>query len=304
MSQRSGYRLRSAGKRDDAPPIVDPEDGAWEVAQLWTAPNADALHEVLALYPPVRRSADTFEPFALLSKHHKTEPATSIVTATLLLTDQRWRDGAGQLVRRIAESGILSEDELDLLAQTFLAAGDAVYWHVPDEWFSDDGIEIEFGPGPQEGAANAAADTDESTPQPAVARREVFPPLRRWAAARALSRAPDSWAALRARAKELGARPGAAVMCGVLDAVDVLPPPAQALLIDDGITWSDHAVRLLALGRLAERDGPAAAFDIAQHDPNGRVRRWAAALLEEDSSDGESPATSRRSTSQHPPTLF
>ena len=48
-------------------PIVDPEDGAWEVAQLWTAPNADALHEVLALYPPVRRSADTFEPLALLS---------------------------------------------------------------------------------------------------------------------------------------------------------------------------------------------------------------------------------------------
>jgi hypothetical protein len=175
---------------------------------------------------------------------------------------------------------------------------------VPDEWFSDDAIEIEFGPGPQAGAANAAAYTDESTPQPAVARREVFPPVRRWAAARALSRAPDSWAALRARAKELGARPGAAVMCGVLDAVDVLPPPAQALLIDDGITWSDQAVRQLALGRLAERDGPAAAFVIAQRDPNARVRRWAAALLEEDSSDRESPTTTGRWTSQHPPTLF
>jgi hypothetical protein len=284
--------------------IVDPEDGAWEVARLWTAPNADALHEVLALYPPVRRSADAFEPFALLSKHHKTEPATSVVTATLLLTDQRWRGGAGQLVRRIAESGILSEDELDLLAQAFLSAGDAVYWHVPDEWFGDDAIEIEIGPGPQQGAANAATDPDESTPQLAVARREVFHPLRRWAAARALSRAPDSWAALRARAKELGARPGAAVMCGVLDVVDVLPPPAQALLIGDGTTWSDQAVRRLALGRLAERNGPAAAFVIAQRDPNERVRRWAAALLEDDSSDGESPTTSRRGTSQHPLTLF
>jgi hypothetical protein len=92
--------------------------------------------------------------------------------------------------------------------------------------------------------------------------------------------------------------------CGVLDAVDVLPPSAQALLIDDGITWSDQAVRQLALGRLAERDGPAAALVIAQRDPNARVRRWAAALLEEDSSDGESPTTSGRWTSQHPPTLF
>jgi hypothetical protein len=101
----------------------------------------------------------------------------------------------------------------------------------------------------------------------------------------------------------LGARPGAAVMCGVLDAVDVPPPPAQRLLIDDGITWSDQAVRKLSLGRLAERDGTAAAFVIAQHDPNGRVRRWAETLLDEDSSDGESPATSRQS-SQHPPTLF
>ena len=42
-------------------------------------------------------------------------------------------------------------------------------------------------------------------------------------------------------------------MCGVLDVVDVLPPPAQALLIDDGTTWPDQAVRKLALGRLAER---------------------------------------------------
>ena len=63
-------------------------------------------------------------------------------------------------MRRIAESAILSDEELDLLAQTFLSAGDAVYSRVPDEWFGDDAIEIEIGPAPQQGAANAAIDPD------------------------------------------------------------------------------------------------------------------------------------------------
>lgn len=98
---------------------VDPEDGMGEVFELWSAETAHDLHRILALYPPIRPSADAHEPFALLQKHHETESSTSAVTAMLLLTDRRWRGGVGKLVHRIAESDILDEEQLDLFAQTF-----------------------------------------------------------------------------------------------------------------------------------------------------------------------------------------
>ena len=53
---------------------VDPQDGLQEMADLWSAPTADALHRVLVLHPPVRETADAFEPYLLLSKHHEAEP--------------------------------------------------------------------------------------------------------------------------------------------------------------------------------------------------------------------------------------
>lgn len=68
--------------------------------------------------------------------HHASEPETSLTTALLLLTDRRWRDGAARLVRRIADSSILDADQLDLLARTFIAAADAIYLAVPDEWLA------------------------------------------------------------------------------------------------------------------------------------------------------------------------
>lgn len=51
-----------------------------------------------------------------------------------------------ELARRIGESGLLGDEQLDLLARTFLLADDAVYWQVPDEWFSEEGIIIDLGP--------------------------------------------------------------------------------------------------------------------------------------------------------------
>lgn len=135
---------------------VDPEDGMREVFDLWSAETAEDLHRVLVLYPPIRGSFDAFEPFCLLQKHHETEPETSAVTAVLLLTDGRWRGGVGALARRIGESGLLGDEQLDLLARTFLLADDAVYWQVPDEWFSEEGIIIDLG------EETAAVDHDEA----------------------------------------------------------------------------------------------------------------------------------------------
>jgi hypothetical protein len=62
----------------------DPDEGAREFVELWSAPTADALHRVLVLQQPIRSSADAFEPFSLLEKHHEAEPMSSVVTATLL----------------------------------------------------------------------------------------------------------------------------------------------------------------------------------------------------------------------------
>ena len=260
---------------------ADPDEGAREFVELWSAPTADSLHRVLVLHQPIRSSADASEPFSLLEKHHEAEPASSVVTATLLLTDRRWRKGVGQLVRRIADSTILDQDQLDLLARTFLAADKALYWQVPDDWFGDDYIVIDLGAMTSEPDDEDLDDDSDDLvePGPTVARREVAPPLRRWAAARAASREPAVWAALFTRTRELDARSAAAIMAGLLDAIDALEPSVQRLLVKEATRWPDQAVRRAGLALVAEREGPEAAVKLAANDPNARVRASAGSLM-------------------------
>jgi hypothetical protein len=118
------------------PPPAGPDNGLEELVELWSAPNADALRRVLVMRPPVRGSTDAFQSFALLQQHDQSEREFSLTTSLLLLTDRRWRNGVARLVRRIADSSILDAKPLDLLARTFIAAADAVYSRLPDEWFA------------------------------------------------------------------------------------------------------------------------------------------------------------------------
>jgi len=284
---------------------IDPEDGMGEVVELWSAETADDLHRILALYPPIRRSADAFEPFALLQKHHETEPSTSAVTAMLLVTDRRWRGGVGQLVRRIAESEILDEEQLDLFARTFLAADGAVYWQVPDEWFGDDVIVIELGDD-----VTGLDQDEEVSDAPAVARREIAPPLRRWAAAHVVARDSSAWSSVLARARVLDARAGAAVAAGILDAVESLLPKVQDLLIREATRWPNQAVRQLGLSLVAERQGSDAAYALARDDPHARIRAWADCLMNP-SPSRDRPVTAgahrppaTKGEVEKPPTLF
>ncbi len=264
-------------------PGVDPEDGLAELLALWDAPTAEDLHRVLVLHPPVRECADSYQPFWLLNKHHEAEPETSVVTAMLLLTDRRWRGAIGPLARRIAASGIIAADELDLLARSFLAADDAVYWAVPNSWF-DGGAEftIDFGPGASSVDADElpAEDDDETEDGPTVARREVAPPLRRWAAERLLRQDSAMWVGVLARADDVNARSAASIMLGVLDAVEVLPAPVRNLLIARAIRWPDKAVRRHGYELLAEADGAQAVYKIAKDDPNAQLRGWAEKLVQ------------------------
>jgi hypothetical protein len=270
---------------------VDPEDGLQELAELWSASTAEELHRVLVLHPVVRRSADAYEPFALLAKHHESEPDSSLVTAVLLLTDPRWRGGVSHLVRHIENEGPLDADALDLLARTFLSADKALYWQVPDDWFDSEGIDISFDDQPFEEEADEDEQADEPV-GPTVARRDLPPPLRRWAAARIVKRDPSSWGAVFDRTRHLDPRSSAAVMNGLLDVVEMIQISAQNLLITAALDHSSHEVRRLGLGLLAERDGFDAAHARAITDPNARIRAWAEARIET-----EPPASSDRRSS-------
>ena len=123
----------------------DPEEGFAELLDLWSAESADDLHRVLVLHWPVRRFAEVSEPMALLGKHHTANSDGVDVTALLLLTDRRWQPAAGQLVRRVADSGLIDDNGLDGLAEMFLNADPSIFWPVPYDWFGSDGIVIEFG---------------------------------------------------------------------------------------------------------------------------------------------------------------
>lgn len=254
-------------------PSADPEACLGELLTLWTAASADALHRVLVLHPSGRESADAFEPIALLTKHHDTEPGTSVATATLLLTDRRWRGGVGQLVRGITESGLLTPEQLDGLALAFLAADRYVYWPVPDAWFPADSVALVVGDDVGEDADEVAVSEG-----PAVAARDVAPPLRRWAAARLVAREPASWPRLLARAQDLDARHGAAVVAGMFDSIGLMPAAAQARLVNTGTTWPHQSVRRAALEVIAARDGAHVACQLAHADPNAKIRAWAASL--------------------------
>ena len=252
-------------------PSADPEACLGELVSLWTAANADALHRVLVLHPYARESADALEPIALLSKHHATEPGTSVATATLLLTDRRWRGGVGQLVRGIADSGALTPEQLDGLALAFLAADRYVYWPVPDAWFTAASVALVVSDDVREDADEVAVSEG-----PAVAARDVAPPVRRWAAARLVAREPAAWPRLLARAQDLDARHGAAVVAGMFDSIEFLPAAAQAWLVIKGTTWPHQSVRRAALEVVAARVGVPVAFQLAHADPNAKIRAWAA----------------------------
>lgn len=284
---------------------VDVEDGLIEVTDLWGAATAEDLRRILVLYPPIRRSADWDEPFGLLAKHHETEPETSAVTAMLLLTDPRWRDGVGQLARRIADSGILDIEQLDVLAQCFIAANDSAYWPVPDDWFSEEGITIEF-----EDAGTVADQPEPIVDGPTLAIRQIVPPLRRWATERLVRSQPSSWGQLLARTGDVERRGAAAIVLGLLDAIEVLTEPAQGLLIAKATGWPDHLVRRRGFELVVERDGSDAAHAMAKDDPNARLRAWAETLLhpkeivQPEKSVGEKQRPQTRNVDMEQQTLF
>ena len=107
---------------------------------------------------------------------------------------------------------------------------------------------------------------------PVSIERQIAPPLRRWAAAADLRRDPRRLAALAGRALELESRDGAAVMAGVLDAIEVLDDRTARRAIELGLDWPRGSVRIQALDLLAAFDAELAR-SLAAVDPDAKVRR-------------------------------
>lgn len=72
---------------------------------------------------------------------------------------------------------------------------------------------------------------------------------------------------------------------GLLDAIAVLTPAAQAFVINEAASWPDQVVRRLALSVIAERDGVEVARQRGCNDPNASIRSWAESLTDESGSE-------------------
>lgn len=227
-------------------PQVDLDDG-WspldDLVALHNAEDAGELHRRLLCFGDGGgNKADASEPWCLLHRFHADEPDGAADTALLLLTDRRWRNATARLVQRIDESGLVPHDQLDLLAQTFLAAGPKVFWEAPADWFG--GPAIVLDPHSHDGVdVVEAEDLDEPDDGPVVFAREIRPPLRRWAAARAVRSDPACWGALVKRAREVEPRAGAAIMFGLVDGIDVVAPAARGFLLDIAESWPHRRLR-------------------------------------------------------------
>lgn len=100
------------------------------------------------------------------------------------------------------------------------------------------------------------------------------PPLRRWAARRALRADPGRLDELLRSARTFEPRHRDALVHGLLDAADGIDEARRRDLIRGGLDSAQASVRRTALDRLCQLDGPEAASHRARADTNAAVRKW------------------------------
>jgi hypothetical protein len=120
-------------------------------------------------------------------------------------------------------------------------------------------------------AARSASSTEDTLGQH---RTRLEPPLRRWAARRALRANPARLEQLLSDAELLAPPHRDAVIHGLLDAADRLDVTGRRELVDRGLNGGQSSVRLAALDLLCELDGRDAARSRAHVDTNATVRKW------------------------------
>ncbi len=228
-------------------------------ARVSGAATPDSLWRYLAGNVHLRAMPNTFEAVCAFQRLHRDRPAHALRTAQLICTDLRWRRVTAPLIVDIEQSGILDDRALDQLADGFLWEGQ-LGWPVPEQWLREGTVRVRRG-------AHKAVRTA------VVVDRMVPPPLRRWAAARVVTRDPRRAADVLVRIGEMEAGDGDPTMTGLLDAAISLPPEARVAMTELGCAWTNGTVRLRALKLLAETDRETALRGAAA-DASATVRAW------------------------------
>ena len=203
---------------------------------LHVASSVEELWGVLLSWHGIGSTTQWVEAYELFRKFHADDPTDAVVTAALLCTDYRWRRASHHLIARLTESGVLDDSDEQQLA----------------EWFvSPDGlaVDIEVGDANDTGSAGERADR-------VVAKRPVWPPLRRWAAACLIAHEPDRWRSLLDVSDALASRDGAALAAGVMDAAGHIPLPERSDVLEAGLCSGSGIVRIAALPRSRSTPGP------------------------------------------------
>jgi hypothetical protein len=186
--------------------------------------------------------------------------------ALLICTSPRWDRVTGRLIAALEASGVLTDDELDWVAETL--AADAVVVEFPAAWVSPEWLDMDVtDPG------NARCyRIDEHTPMTVT--RRIAPPLRRWSARRVLTANPARYTDLLELSERLDPRDRGALVLGLLDANRSLHADDRRELMRIGLATGMARVRCAALDLMAELDGADAALQRARSDSDAKVRAW------------------------------
>lgn len=201
----------------------------------------------------------------LLAKVQGTGDLPASFAALLLCTCRRWDRVTAGLIAGIEESGLLGDSELDDLAESLLADGLVISY--PLAWVSPEWLDVDLSDGAGRVYTVGADTLGEHRPS-------LAPPLRRWAARRALRADPERLDELLGVASRLEPRHRDALIRGLLDAADVLDENRQRSLVRRGLETAQAGVRRAALDLMCELDGLETARRRARADGNAAVRRW------------------------------
>jgi hypothetical protein len=212
-----------------------------------------------------RSSTSHLEAIELLAKVRGTSELPASFVALMVCTCPRWDRVTARLIAAVEDGGLVDDAELDELAESFLSHEHVISY--PLAWASPQWLEVELDSG------NGRTYTvDEETL--AQHRPSFEPPLRRWAARRALHSNPSRLDDLLNAAREFEPRHRDALIHGLLDAADAIDENRRRRLIRRGLQTAHASVRRTALDRLSELDGPEKARRRARADSNAAVRKW------------------------------
>lgn len=230
------------------------------------AEDADELcRRLLASSSGRGSSTRHMEAVELLGEVHGTGELPVSFVALLLCTCPRWDRVTAKLIAAIEASGLLAASELDELAESLLTYELIISY--PLAWVSPEWLDVDIG----DGTSRVYTVGEDTLAQH---RPSFRPPLRRWAAERALRAGPARLGDLLGAAAELEPRHRDAMIHGLLDAAGVLGEAPRRRLARRGLRAAQAGVRRTALDLLCGLDGPEEALRRARSDSNAAVRAW------------------------------